>query len=158
MLERYKRALERRGIINLDSLNEDGTFKKELVNEDGKYESGYVGIIKVNDFNNPDDLYNVEVIYIRTEKNERRLVCDNFRGTFIQSELSMIEDRDPVTLFEDYSKDANLFIEIQKEKEYKRYLLCKATGLDEAEKQNIILTEDQIIDTLQSELEASRKM
>lgn len=158
MLERYKKELELREIYNLDSLNEDGTFKKELINKDGKYETGYTGVIRVHDFNNVDDIYNVEVIYVRDDKNERRLVCDNYNGTFIQADLSLLEDRDPVTLFEDYCKDANIFLEIQKWSRCKHYMLYKATGIDQQEKEDIIASLDKQIETLQNELESCKKM
>ena len=158
ILERYQAELEKRGIRNLDSLNENGIFSKELVNKDGAYESGYNGLIKVRDFNETEDIYNVEVIYVRTEANGKRLVCDNFNGAYIQADVSLIEDRDPVTLFEDYCKSADLFIEIQKEKETKRYMLFRATGVDEEERQSIISVEDQIINNLQQQLEASTKL
>ena len=152
MLERYRKELEAVDITNLDELNEDGTFSKEIINDNEKYEPGYVGVISINSEDKP------EIIFVRYGLNGRRLICVNFRGTFIQSELSLLENRDPITLFDEYCKDANVFIDIQSLNRYKYYMLYKTTGIDDEAKAELASDIDNQIAGLEQKLEASKKM
>ena len=151
MLERYESELELIGISNLDSLKEDGSFSKLIINDKENYEPGYIGVVSINENNK------AEIIFVLHDKDERILVCDNYKGTFIQAKLSLLENRDPVTLFDEYCKEPNLFLKIQELNRFKYYLMNKSK-VPKEDRINRILKVDEEISELQDKLNIKRAM
>ena len=114
MLKRYTDELEKRGVNNIDIILEDGRFYSKL-KQSGE-NSVLVG------FNGAIDLEDNSLIYTkRTCKNNENalivysnvLVLDNFKGENKVINLSQVEERDCIELYEEYILNPELFEEKQ---------------------------------------------